>query len=64
MRRSADESFSSLARRRWPAMVIDTSTTSGAATLSGMKKASSGTATSASPKPNADRISVAINKIE
>jgi hypothetical protein len=43
------------------AMVIDTSTTSGAATPSGIQKASSGTATRPSPKPNADRISVAIN---
>jgi hypothetical protein len=41
-------------------MVIDTSTASGAATLNGMMKASSGTATRASPKPNAERISVAI----
>jgi hypothetical protein len=44
-----------------PAIVIDTSTASGAATFSGMQKARSGTATRASPKPKADRISVAIN---
>jgi hypothetical protein len=44
-------------------MVIDTSTANGVATSSGMKKASSGTATSASPKPNAERISVAANRM-
>ncbi len=44
-----------------PATVIDTRTASGAATPNGMLKASSGTATSASPNPNADRMSVATN---
>lgn len=43
-----------------PAIVIDTSTASGAATFSGIKSASNGTATSASPNPNADRIKVAM----
>src|SRR4029077_14863334 len=65
------ESTSQPVLRRWilfqsctttiPATVIDTSTASGAATSSGMQKASSGTATRASPKPNVDRISVATN---
>jgi hypothetical protein len=45
-------------------MVIDTSTASGAAWFSGMQKARSGTATRASPKPNAERISVAINRMD
>ena len=41
------------------AIVIETSTASGAATFSGIKSASSGTANSASPNPNADRMNVA-----
>ncbi len=41
------------------ATVMETSTASGAATLMGSRMASSGTATSASPNPNAERISVA-----
>src|SRR6185437_3040711 len=65
------ESTSHAALRKWisrqscatttPAMVIDTSTARGAATSSGMKSASNGTATNASPNPNADRIKVAAN---
>ena len=43
------------------AIVIDTSTASGAAIPKGRRSASKGTANSASPNPNADRISVAIN---
>ena len=43
-----------------PAMVMDTSTASGAATGSGSQNASKGTAINASPKPKADRITVAI----
>ena len=46
-----------------PAIVIDNSTASGAATCNERQNASSGTATSASPKPNAERISVAIKTI-
>src|SRR5579872_1144755 len=42
-----------------PATITDTSTANGAATVIGMRSASNGTATSASPNPNADRISVA-----
>jgi hypothetical protein len=45
------------------ATVIDRSTPSGAATLTGMQKASSGTAINASPKPKAERIRVATNTI-
>jgi hypothetical protein len=45
------------------AIVIDTSTASGAATLSGRQNASKGTATNASPKPNAERINAAINRM-
>src|SRR5580658_438855 len=44
-----------------PAIVIDSNTASGAVTLRGSNKASNGTAKSASPNPNADRISVATN---
>src|SRR6185312_7690431 len=43
------------------ATVMDSRTASGAATLIGMPNASSGTAMSASPKPNVERISVATN---
>jgi len=45
------------------AIVMDTSTAKGAATCIGMKKASRGTAISASPNPNAERITVATNTI-
>jgi hypothetical protein len=41
------------------AMVMETSTASGAATRTGMQNASKGTAIRASPKPNAERMSVA-----
>ncbi len=41
------------------AMVMEMRTVSGAATFTGMKKARSGTAMRASPKPNVDRIRVA-----
>ena len=40
-------------------MAMDSKTANGAATRSGMQSASSGTAISASPKPNAERIRVA-----
>ena len=46
------------------ATVMDTSTASGEAWFSGMQKVSRGTATRASPKPNADRINVAINRMD
>jgi len=46
------------------AMVMDRRTVSGAATLMGTQKARSGTATSASPKPKAERIRVARNRIK
>ena len=50
-------------RQSWattiPATVIETRMASGTATSTGMSRASSGTATRASPNPNADRISVA-----
>lgn len=42
------------------ATVMETSTARGAATFSGMQKASRGTASSASPKPKAERMSVAM----
>jgi hypothetical protein len=42
--------------------VIEISTATGAATLTGSTSASSGTAISASPNPNADRMSVAPKK--
>jgi hypothetical protein len=42
-----------------PATVTETRTASGAATSTGMMRASRGTATRASPNPNADRITVA-----
>src|SRR5487761_1348399 len=44
------------------AMVIETSTAKGAATVRGMRSASNGTANRASPNPNVDRITVARNK--
>ena len=43
------------------ATVIETRTASGAAPLTGIRKASRGTATSASPNPKTERISVATN---
>lgn len=46
------------------AMVMERRTVNGAATFSGMQKASRGTATKASPKPNAERISVARKRIK
>jgi hypothetical protein len=46
-------------RTTMAAMVIEISTLSGAATLRGRKKARSGTAMRASPKPKVDRIRVA-----
>jgi hypothetical protein len=45
--------------RTSPATVTETRTANGAATSTGMISASRGTATSASPNPNADRIRVA-----
>ena len=46
-------------RTTMAAMVIEISTLSGAATLTGRKMARSGTAMRASPKPKVDRIRVA-----
>ena len=46
-----------------PATVIEISVASGTASSTGMSRASSGTAIKASPKPNADRITVATKTI-
>lgn len=42
---------------------METSTARGAATSTGITRASKGTASRASPKPKTERISVAVNKI-
>src|ERR1041385_2797267 len=44
------------------ATVIETRTATGAATSTGIRRASSGTATNASPKPKAERMRVARNR--
>src|ERR1700710_1125855 len=46
-----------------PATVMEARTATGAATSTGMMRASRGTATRASPNPNADRKNVATKKI-
>ena len=47
-------------RTAQPAQPIDTTTAKGAATVKGRRSANNGTATSASPNPSVERISVAI----